>query len=135
MSKENGILTLNSQYSFQETTSRVKALLKENGFHIFGIIDHAKSAERHDRKLNPTLLFIFGNPKTGGTGLMQENQVIAIDLPAKLLVWEDHQKQTHITTNDFEWLNKRHRLSGKNRDIIQKLKTGIADIARIASGN
>lgn len=134
MSKENGIITLDSQFSFVETTQKVKDLLAVNGFHVFGVIDHSKSAKKHGRKLNPTHLFIFGNPKTGGTGLMQEDQRIALDLPAKLLVWEDDKKQTHITTNDFNWLSRRHHLSQKNQAIIERLKTGIEGIARKAAG-
>lgn len=134
MAKENEIITLKSEFSFKETLEKTRSLLKKNGFHIFTTIDHAKSAEKHGRELNPTYLFIFGNPKTGGTGLMQENQEIAIDLPAKLLVWEDGSQNTHITTNDFNGLQKRHGLSGKNQEVIDGLKTGIERIAREATG-
>lgn len=127
MSK-NGLITKVSKLDFEQTIAKIEALLTEKGFHIFSIIDHAKSAQKHGRNLNPTMLFIFGNPKTGGTGLMQENQEIAIDLPAKILVWKNQEKQTYITTNDFNWITSRHNLSDQNKDVIEKLRSGILEI-------
>ncbi|CAH9016767.1 DUF302 domain-containing protein [Candidatus Nitrosacidococcus sp. I8] len=111
----------------------IKTLLREEGFHIFTIIDHSASAKKHGRELNPTQLIIFGNPKTGGTGLMEENQTIGIDLPAKILVWRDNEGITHITYNDMQWIANRHHFTDKNIDIINRLNKVISEICMKAS--
>lgn len=131
--ENNGLKSIKSDFSADETMERIEKLLKWKDFHIFVRIDHGRSAEEHDRKLNPTQLIVFGNPKTGGTGLMQENQTIGIDLPAKILVWEDSSHQTYITYNDIKWLVDRHNLSDKNKEVIDQLKTAIKEVCFQAS--
>ncbi|CAB1274622.1 DUF302 domain-containing protein [Candidatus Nitrosacidococcus tergens] len=125
---EKGLITLTSQFSLEKTMNYIETLLKKEGFHIFTIIDHSINAKKHGRNLNPTQLIIFGNPKTGGTGLMQENQTIGIDLPAKILVWSDNKGTTHITYNDMQWIANRHYLTDKNRDAINELNKKISEI-------
>lgn len=130
----NGLISIESVYSADETISRLQNLLKEKDFHIFTIIDHGRSAEKYGRNLNSTQVIIFGNPKTGGTFLMQENQKIGIDLPAKILVWTNEEDTTFITYNKMDWIANRHQLSDKNKEIIDNLNSGISTIAKEASG-
>lgn len=132
---ENGLTTVTSDFSPEETMNRVEQLLKERDFHIFTQVDHGKSAKKNGRDLNPTKLIIFGNPKTGGTGLMKENQTIGIDLPAKILVWQDDSGITHITYNSIKWLAKRHQLSDKNKSVIDALDKGIGEVSKKAAKN
>lgn len=65
-------------------TSAVEAA----GASVAAVIDHAAGAKKVGMELPPTTLVIFGNPRLG-TPLMQENQQIGIDLPMRVLVWQD----------------------------------------------
>jgi uncharacterized protein (DUF302 family) len=76
---------------------------------VFARIDHAAGAAEVGLSLRPTELVIFGNAK-GGTPLMQSIQTIGIDLPLKVLVWQDESGSTWISYNDPAWLAKRHGL-------------------------
>jgi uncharacterized protein (DUF302 family) len=60
-------------------------------------------------KMRPTKLLIFGNPKAG-TPLMLAAPSIAIDLPLKILIWEDDQGQVWVSYNSTEYLAERHHL-------------------------
>ena len=59
--------------------------------------------------LRPTLLLIVGNAKAG-TPLMKAEQRIGIDLPLKMLAWEDAAGKTWLSYNDPAWLASRHGL-------------------------
>jgi uncharacterized protein (DUF302 family) len=60
-------------------------------------------------EMHPTKLLIFGNPK-GGTPLMLAAPTIAIDLPLKILIWEDDQGKIWVTYNTVDYLTERHQL-------------------------
>ena len=64
-------------------------------------------AEKAGMKMRPTKLLIFGSPK-GGTPVMLAAPSIAIDLPLKVLVWEDSRGRTWLSYNSPEYLKKRH---------------------------
>ena len=104
-----GILNLPTNASVDETISRLQSTLQENGVQIFALIDHSGEAKRAGIEMRPTKLLIFGNPKAG-TPLMLASPSIAIDLPMKLLVWEDASRQVWISYNTPEYLQKRHAL-------------------------
>lgn len=86
----NGILSERSNYSVDETVERLKRTLQAKEVNIFAIIDHSGEAEKVGFKMPPTKLVIFGSPKAG-TPLMLAAPSIAIDLPLKILSWEDAQ--------------------------------------------
>ena len=77
-----------SQYDFKQTISRLKKNFKANNIAIFAEIDHAKAAKKAKENLLPATVLIVGNPKVG-TSLMQENPKVAIELPLKVLVYEE----------------------------------------------
>jgi len=105
---ENGLITLRSRHAPGETMSRFEAEVKAKGLTIFARIDHAAGAAAVGLPLRPTELLVFGNAK-GGTPLMQAVQTIGIDLPLKVLVWQDASGDTWLSYNDPSWLAKRHR--------------------------
>lgn len=105
----NGILSKPSNHSVDETVDRLKALLHSKGITLFALIDHSGEAEKVGLKMPPTKLLILGNPKAG-TPLMLAAPSIAIDLPLKLLVWEDSQGKIWISYNSPEYLKQRHNL-------------------------
>src|ERR1017187_769199 len=105
-----GIETLASKYSVDETVARLQALLQEKGIKLFCLIDHSGEAAAAGLTMRPTKLLIFGNPKAG-TPVMVDAPSVAIDLPLKLLVTETEAGKTLIFWNDPEWLVKRHGIS------------------------
>jgi uncharacterized protein (DUF302 family) len=104
-----GIVNLPTHSSVDETIARLQALLHEKSIHVFALIDHSGEAKRAGIEMRPTKLLIFGNPKAG-TPLMLACPSIAIDLPMKLLVWEDADGQAWISYNTPAYLQHRYSL-------------------------
>ena len=88
---------------------RLKQLLETKGITLFAGIDHSGEAARVGMTMPPTKLLIFGSPRAG-TPLMLASPSIAIDLPLKLLVWEDREGKTWISYNAPAFLQTRHAL-------------------------
>lgn len=105
----SGLIVRDSPYSVPETVTRIEGALGAKGVKIFARIDHAGEAEAAGLDLPPTELLIFGNPKAG-TPLMQAAPTIGIDLPLKVLVWQDGQGQVHVGWNGPDYLTERHGL-------------------------
>ena len=111
MTKEsnNGIVTIDSRHSVEETVQKLKRILDVKEIKLFALIDHSGAAEDAGLHMRPTKVLIFGNPKAG-TPLMIASPTIAIDLPLKLLVWEDSDGKVKISYNDPAYLQARHGL-------------------------
>jgi uncharacterized protein (DUF302 family) len=107
--RSEGIVNLPTHSSVDETIARLQSMLQEKGVQVFALIDHGGEAKRAGIEMRPTKLLIFGNPKAG-TPLMLAAPSIAIDLPLKLLVWEDSTGHVWISYNTPEYLQKRHAL-------------------------
>ncbi len=104
-----GLVTAPSQSDFATTVQQLETALAENDLKVVATVDHAANAQSADLTLRPTTLFIFGNPKAG-TPLMQAAQTTAIDLPQKMLVWEDESGGVFVSYNDPAYLGERHGL-------------------------
>jgi uncharacterized protein (DUF302 family) len=107
--QNNGMQHLSSPYSVPETLKRVETLLQEKGLTIFCRVDHSGEAEKAGLKMQPTQLILFGSPK-GGTPVMVASPTIAIDLPLKVLVWEDAGGKVWVSYNSPEYLQQRHNV-------------------------
>ncbi len=107
---DHGIIQLPSHRSVEETVHRFKTLLQQKGVTIFADIDQQHEAEAVGLNLRPTRLLIFGSPKAG-TPIMQQSPTSALDLPLKLVVWEDDSGKVWTTFNGPEFLRERHGLS------------------------
>jgi uncharacterized protein (DUF302 family) len=114
---ENGILTILSHKSVDQTVQKLEAILQAKGLKLFALIDHSGEAEKAGMQMRPTKLLIFGNPKAG-TPLMIASPSIAIDLPLKLLVWEDAESKVWISYNAPAYLQARHSLPS---DLMQNI--------------
>lgn len=127
---ESGIITVRSCFTVRETANRLERELEENGMTIFARIDHAASAESVGLELRPTELLIFGNPNAG-TPLMQCSQSVAIDLPQKMLIWQDESGTVWLSYNDPHYLAERHELQGcdENIGIIAEALANFAEAA------
>lgn len=106
---DNGMIHLSSRYSVNETVTRLESLLKSKGLTLFCRVDHSGEAEKAGLKMNPTQLVIFGSPKSG-TPLMITSPTLAIDLPLKVLVWEDAGGKVWVSYNSPEYLKERHNI-------------------------
>jgi uncharacterized protein (DUF302 family) len=121
----NGIVKKPSKRSVEQTVEALTNILKSKGIAVFALIDHSGEAEKVGLKMRPTKLLIFGNPKAG-TPLMLASPSSAIDLPLKLLVWEDVQGKVWVSYNSPEYLRERHGLP-------QELMQNIAIIEGLAT--
>jgi uncharacterized protein (DUF302 family) len=107
MTTGNGIIDIPSKHSIDQTVEKFRSLLKDKGLTLFALIDHSGEAEKVGMEMRPTKLIIFGSPK-GGTPLMLAAPSIALDLPLKILVWEDDRGKAWVSYNSPEYLMKRH---------------------------
>ncbi|MDA3904331.1 MAG: DUF302 domain-containing protein [Desulfuromusa sp.] len=103
----DGLTSLKSSYSPAETMNRFEAIAKQKGLNIFARINHTAGAAKIGKTLRPTEVLIFGNPQ-GGTPFIECAQTVGIDLPLKVLVWEDADGQVWLGYNDPVYLAQRH---------------------------
>lgn len=103
---KNGLIEKLSKHSVAETLNRLEKLIKAKGLRIFARIDHAGAAKSVGLEMLPTEVLIFGDPATG-TPLMHRYPLLAIDLPLKVLVWENTNGQVHLAYNSPLYLQKR----------------------------
>ncbi|HTW47414.1 MAG TPA: DUF302 domain-containing protein [Acidobacteriaceae bacterium] len=104
---ENGIESLRSAHSVDETVERLRNLLTAKRVTLFALVDHSGEAAKAGLAMPPTKLLIFGSP-TAGTPVMLAAPSVAIDLPLKILVWEDAQGAVWLSWNSPEYLQRRH---------------------------
>ena len=102
-----GLKVLQSRHGPVETLQRIEVAMARYGMAVFARVDHGAAAEKVGMELRPTVVLLFGNPRAG-TPLMQKTPTIAIDLPIKMLVWQDERGVTRLGYNDPSWLLRRH---------------------------
>jgi uncharacterized protein (DUF302 family) len=107
--KNGGLINIPSNHSVEGTVEKLKAILQSKGITIFVLIDHSGEAIKAGMKMPPTKLLIFGNPKAG-TPVMLAAPSSAIDLPLKILIWEDAQGKAWVTYNSPAYLQERHNI-------------------------
>jgi len=108
-SRSNGIIDKPTSHSVDETVEKLMGILRDKGIALFALIDHSGEAEKVGIKMRPTKLLIFGSPKAG-TPLMLAAPSSAIDLPLKILIWEDAQGKVWVSYNSPAYLQERHNL-------------------------
>ena len=123
-----GIVDKPSNHSVDQTVDRLKAILQAKGVTLFALVDHSGEAEKVGMKMPPTKLLIFGNPKAG-TPLMLASPSTAIDLPLKVLVWEDPQGKVWVSYNSAAYLQERHNLPAELLPNIAVVETLAAKAA------
>jgi uncharacterized protein (DUF302 family) len=129
MSDTNGLVTLKSAHSVDETIARVRALLEAKGIKEFALIDHSGEAAKAGLTMPKTQVLIFGNPK-GGTPLMLAQPNVAIDLPLKLLVREDAAGEVWVSYWSAQALLERHGLAAAfaaNLSVIEMIARQVAE--------
>lgn len=124
-----GLIDIPSNHSVDETVKKLKGMLQAKEITLFALVDHSGEAAKAGMKMRPTKLLIFGNPKAG-TPVMLAAASSAIDLPLKILIWEDVQGKVWVTYNSPAYLQKRHDLPPEllpNIAVIETLATKAAE--------
>jgi uncharacterized protein (DUF302 family) len=126
---ENGIVSIPSNHSVDQTLEKGQEILRAKGVKLFALIDHSGEAEKVGLQMRPTKLLIFGNPQAG-TPLMLASPTSAIDLPLKILVWEDSSGKVWVSYNSAAYLQARHNLPAhlvQNIAVVEALAAKAAE--------
>ena len=128
---QDGVLSLESPHDVATTMDKLTAALESKGMTVFGRVNHAQNAQNAELSLRPTEVLIFGNPKIG-TPLMNCAQNVALDLPQKMLAWQDEAGQTHLGWNDPMYLKARHAIEGCD-EVLEKVSGALKNFAKAAT--
>jgi uncharacterized protein (DUF302 family) len=109
-----GIITKHSSNSVAETVDRLKAVIADRGFTLFRVIDHSGTAEQVGVQMPDSKLVMFGKPAVGST-VMVAAPTAGLDLPLKVLVWEDGNGAVSVSYNSPGFLAERHHVAGALR--------------------
>ena len=127
----NDIIIKNSNKSVEKTMDKLQNIINKKGFTVFAVINHQKGADKVRMKMPPAEEIIFGNPKMG-TVLMLENMQTGLDLPIRILVYQDKKSgRTKIAYRDGTWLSNEHNLT--KRKLINKMNFVLDNITTEAS--
>ena len=126
-----GLTTIPSSLGPKETMDRLVAQIRAKGMNVFVRIDHAAGATEVGLKLRPTELILFGNA-LGGTPLMQSVQTIGIDMPLKVLVWQDAEGKTWVSYNEPRWIAQRHGVTSTEQ-VVSKMTDMLSAMLRKAA--
>lgn len=124
-----GLIRTRSAVSFEDTLAQLEAAVEARPVRMIHRVPHAEAAARAGMELRPTVLFVFGNPRAGSP-LMAAAPTLALDLPQRMLVYED-AGEVWVVHNDPRYLAERHGLTGHGEvlDRIAGLLSAIAEEA------
>lgn len=128
---QEGFISVQSPNDVATTIDKLTAILESKGMSIFGRVNHSANAQGVDLELRPTELLIFGNPKIG-TPLMNCSQSVAVDLPQKMLAWEDESGNVYLGWNDPMHLKARHGIEGCDK-VLETVSGALANFAKAAT--
>ncbi|MEN8145005.1 MAG: DUF302 domain-containing protein [Gemmatimonadota bacterium] len=126
-----GMVAYRSNASFAATLERVESAVKERGLFLMNVLDHSGSAAKFGRELNPNSVVLFGNPQVGSQIMTCEPRA-GIDLPQKLLLWEE-DGQVNVAYNSPEYLTQRHSVEGCG-ELLARVAETLDAIARKVAG-
>jgi uncharacterized protein (DUF302 family) len=106
---ETDVVTKLSHHSVAETVAKFTGILSAKGLKVFAVIDQAAEALQVGLSLRETTLVIFGSP-AAGIPVMAASPLSALDLPLKVLVWDD-EEQTKVSYYAPAALAASHHLS------------------------
>ena len=112
--KVEGLITVRSSFGHGETLARFEAAIRANGMSVVARVDHADGALEISVSLDATTLLMFGN-RARQAELVKALRLIALELPFKVLIWQDATGQTCLSYTDFRWLATRY---GARRDDV-----------------
>lgn len=115
------LVTKTSPHSVSDTIDRLETAVGNAGATVFARVDHAKGAESVGAELAPAQMLMFGNPKLG-TPAMQAGITAGLDLPLRVLAYEDSAGQVHVVYHDPSALAEDHGVPGDAE--VLKMMTG-----------
>lgn len=128
---DTSLVNVASAFSVAETADRFAAAAEKAGLKIFARIDHAAGAAKVGQELRPTQLIIFGSPKVG-TALMTSDQRVGIDLPLKVLAWQDAEGKVWLSYNSLDFLFGRFAIEDR-APVKQKVTGALKKLAKAAT--
>jgi uncharacterized protein (DUF302 family) len=126
------LLRTRSSLPVPETVMRLRQAAEARGLTIFALVDHAANARDVNLELGPTTLVLLGNPRAG-TLLMQCDPAVAVDLPLRMLVWEDPEGRIWVGHHPVSSLAERFRLDGC-REVLDRIAGVLDALRREAAG-
>ncbi len=129
----DGLTTILCSAGPRATMDRLVAEVQARGMTAFARIDHAAGAAAAGLVLRPTEVLIFGHAKAG-TPLMQAAQTIGIDLPLRILVWQDERQKTWLSYNEPRWLAHRHGVGVEVQPVLDAMTRALEAVASVAAG-
>ncbi len=122
-----GVASISSPHPVAATVTRLKSAIEGKGLTVFAQIDHAAGARQAGLQMQEAQVLIFGAAKAG-TPLMVASPLLALDLPLKVLVWEDAEKKVWVSFNTPEFLAERHAIPPE----LLKNISGVEPLVRAA---
>jgi uncharacterized protein (DUF302 family) len=119
------IVSRRSAHSFSTTVDLVEQSARQKGFQVFARLDHAAAAASVGQTMPPSTVIVIGNPRVG-TERFIRFPTLAIDLPLKILIWQDPAGTVSVTYNAAQHmlgLSQRHGLPGDNTAKEQAART------------
>lgn len=98
-----GLITLSSAHPVDVTIEKFESQVQERGFMVFARLDHSAAAESVELKMPRATVIVFGNPRLGTPAFIQ-TPTLAIDLPLKVLVWENADGEVFLSYNSAEYV-------------------------------
>jgi len=129
--KVEGLITVRSSFGHGETLTRFEAAIRANGMSVVARVDHADGALEISVSLDATTLLMFGN-RARQAELVKALRLIALELPFKVLIWQDATNQTSISYTDFRWLATRYGARRDDLYLFTDMAVMIDGIARKA---
>ncbi len=128
---DDGLVKKLSAHSVQTTMNSLENLVRNKGLTVFAHIDHAAGATAVGEDMLPTELLLFGNPAIG-TKLMTSQRTVGIDLPIKVLIWEEPDGKVWIAYNDPAYLAERHGIDDRDA-VLEKMAAAVRGIVSAAA--
>ena len=128
---DDGLVKKLSAHSVQTTMDSLENLVRNKGLTVFARIDHAAGAAEVGEEMLPTQLLMFGNPAIG-TNLMTSQRTVGVDLPIKVLIWEEPDGKVWIAYNDPAYLAERHGIDDRDA-VLEKMGRAVNGLVSAAA--
>jgi len=122
-----GIITKHSSKSVAETVDRLKRFIADRGFMLIRVTDHSGTAEGVGVQMPDSKLVMFGNP-TAGAAVMLAAPLAALDLPLKVLVWEDGNGVVSVSYNSPGFMAERLHIEGALRAHFDAVESIVEEV-------
>jgi uncharacterized protein (DUF302 family) len=122
-----GVITQLSGRSVADTVDRLRRVIEDRGFTVFNVIDHRGVAERVGVQMPDSKLVMFGKP-TVGAAVMLAAPLVGLDIPLKVLVWEDASGAVSVSYNSPAFLAERYHLEGAQRAPFDAVESIVATV-------